>query len=130
MSLPTTDIRARGGVRPVSLWCEDCIRLRWAAMMLVWVFSLQLTIGSLAYTIIGETSSTRLRNKTIGLGRVAYSICGIGFGIMTPYMIASRHLPLGGNVCSQMSIEPDGMELEGQNGLFCKPDSCPRLMPS
>ena len=63
------------------------------AVLLVWVFCLQLTIGSLAYCVIGETSSTRLRNKTIGLGRISYIIFAIGFGIMTPYMIV-RGLPL------------------------------------
>lgn len=56
-------------------------------MMLVWLFTLQFTIGSVAYCIVGETSSTRLRTKTIGLGRVSYNIFAIGFGILTPYML-------------------------------------------
>ena len=59
------------------------------AVLLAWVFSLQLTVGSLAYCVIGETSSTRLRNKTIGLARISYVVFAIGFGIMTPYMIVN-----------------------------------------
>ncbi|ORX40328.1 general substrate transporter [Kockovaella imperatae] len=58
-----------------------------AAVMLIWVFSYDFTIGPLAYCIVGEASSTRLRNKTVGLSRNAYNILGVIAGIITPYML-------------------------------------------
>ncbi|KZT61597.1 sugar transporter [Calocera cornea HHB12733] len=45
------------------------------------------TIGPLAYCIAAETSSTRLRNRTIALARNSYNIISIVFGIATPYML-------------------------------------------
>jgi SP family general alpha glucoside:H+ symporter-like MFS transporter len=51
-----------------------------AAVMLIWVFSYDATIGPLAYCIVGEASSTRLRNKTVGLSRNFYNIVGIAAG--------------------------------------------------
>ena len=58
-----------------------------AAVMLIWVFSYDFTIGPLAYCIVGEASSTRLRNKTVGLSRNSYNILGVIAGIITPYML-------------------------------------------
>ena len=58
-----------------------------AAVMLIWVFSYDLTIGPLAYCVVGEASSTRLRNKTVGLSRNFYNILGVAAGIITPYML-------------------------------------------
>jgi SP family general alpha glucoside:H+ symporter-like MFS transporter len=40
-----------------------------AGCLLTWVLVYDLTVGPLAFTIIAETSSTRLRNKTISLAR-------------------------------------------------------------
>ncbi len=48
-----------------------------AGMVFVWVFSYDLTIGPLAYCIVGAASSTRLRNKTVGLSRNASNILGV-----------------------------------------------------
>ena len=45
------------------------------------------SVGPVAFTIIGETSSTRLRNKTIGLARLTYNVVALVAGIMNPYMI-------------------------------------------
>ncbi|GAW00411.1 maltose permease [Lentinula edodes] len=45
------------------------------------------TLGPLCYTIIGEVSSTRLRQKSIALSRIAYQIMNIICGIIVPRMI-------------------------------------------
>ncbi|KAF5388947.1 hypothetical protein D9757_005152 [Collybiopsis confluens] len=45
------------------------------------------TLGPLCYTIIGEVSSTRLRQKSIALSRIAYQIMNIICGILVPRMI-------------------------------------------
>lgn len=58
-----------------------------AALMLIWVFGFDLSVGPLAYGIVGEASSTRLRGKTVGLARNAYNICGTISGVLMSYML-------------------------------------------
>lgn len=58
-----------------------------AALLLAWVFCYDFTIGPLAYCVVGEASSTRLRNKTVGLARNGYNILGVVFGVLTAYML-------------------------------------------
>jgi len=55
--------------------------------MVAWLFIYDLTVGPLAYTIVGESSSTRLRNKTVALSRLSYNLCSVAFGVITPYML-------------------------------------------
>ncbi|WVQ95848.1 hypothetical protein IAU59_002947 [Kwoniella sp. CBS 9459] len=62
---------------------------RWAqaGLMIGWLFTYDMTVGPLAYAIVGETSSTRLRNKTIGLARASYNVFSVCFGVLMPYML-------------------------------------------
>lgn len=62
---------------------------RWvqAAFIMLWVFIYDFTVGPMAYCIVGEVSSTRLRGKTIGLARVVYNITGVVAGILCTYQI-------------------------------------------
>ncbi|KAK4687230.1 MFS transporter, SP family, general alpha glucoside:H+ symporter, partial [Tremellales sp. Uapishka_1] len=62
---------------------------RWsqAVLMILWLFVYDTTVGPLAYCIVGEVSSTRLRNKTVGLSRIGYNVFSITFGVLTPYML-------------------------------------------
>ena len=46
-----------------------------------------MTVGPICYAIIGETSSTRLRNKSICLSRIAYYIAQIICNVINPYML-------------------------------------------
>lgn len=46
------------------------------------------TLGPVCYTIISEMSSTRLRQKSIVLSRVAYQIMNIICGIIVPRMLS------------------------------------------
>ncbi|KAK1921908.1 trehalose transport-related protein [Papiliotrema laurentii] len=46
------------------------------------------TLGPLCYVIIGEMSSTRLRQKSIALSRIAYQIMNIICGIIVPRMLS------------------------------------------
>lgn len=48
----------------------------------------QCTLGPLCYTIIAEMSSTRLRQKSIALSRIAYQIMNIICGIIVPRMLS------------------------------------------
>jgi SP family general alpha glucoside:H+ symporter-like MFS transporter len=58
-----------------------------ASMMLVWLFVYYMTVGPICYAIIGETSSTRLRNKSICLSRIAYYVAQIICNVINPYML-------------------------------------------
>lgn len=62
---------------------------KWAqgVLMMLWVFIFDLSIGPLAYCIVGETSSTRLRGLTVGLSRNAYNLVGMPFGTLFNYML-------------------------------------------
>lgn len=58
-----------------------------ASLMIVWTFVYDLTVGPIAYSIVCEHSSTRLRAKTVGLGRVLYNIVGLLCSLIQPYFI-------------------------------------------
>lgn len=50
-----------------------------AALLIIYMFIYDTTIGPVAYTIVAEMSSTRLRIKTVVLARNVYNITGIAF---------------------------------------------------
>ncbi|KAL2127902.1 hypothetical protein VTI74DRAFT_10001 [Chaetomium olivicolor] len=58
-----------------------------ASMMLIWLLVYYLTVGPICYAIIGEVSSTRLRNKTVCLSRIAYYIAQVICNVVNPYML-------------------------------------------
>ena len=70
-----------------------------AVLMLFWTFFYDFTVGPLSYCelipgavlkdlgIVGEVSSTSLRNKTVGMSRNLYIVVSIVAGILNPYMI-------------------------------------------
>jgi SP family general alpha glucoside:H+ symporter-like MFS transporter len=58
-----------------------------AAMMLVWLWVYYMTVGPICYAIIGEISSTRLRNKSISLSRSSYYVGQIICNVINPYML-------------------------------------------
>lgn len=58
-----------------------------ASMMMLWLLVYYLTVGPICYAIIGETSSTRLRNKSVCLSRIAYYVAQIICNIINPYML-------------------------------------------
>jgi SP family general alpha glucoside:H+ symporter-like MFS transporter len=62
--------------------------------MIVWLFIYDMSVGPLAYTIVGETSSTRLRNKTVALSRMSYNVFSVCFGVLMPYMLSESARPV------------------------------------
>ena len=62
----------------------------WAigTLLIVLNFIYNATLGPICYTLIGEISSTRLRQKSIVLSRVAYQIMNIICGIIVPRMLS------------------------------------------
>ncbi|KAB5545899.1 general substrate transporter [Coniochaeta sp. 2T2.1] len=58
-----------------------------AALMLLWLFVYYTTVGPICYAIVSETSSTRLRNKSVCLSRIAYYVAQIVCQVINPYML-------------------------------------------
>jgi SP family general alpha glucoside:H+ symporter-like MFS transporter len=62
------------------------IRSRWLATKSPFLH-LDLTIGPVCYSLVGEIPSTRLRAKTVILSRNLYNLGGLVIGIVNPYML-------------------------------------------
>lgn len=58
-----------------------------ASLVFVWCTVFYLTLGPICYPIIAETSSMRLRSKSVSLARLSYYIVGIVIGVLNPYMV-------------------------------------------
>lgn len=55
-----------------------------------------LTIGPITYAVIAETSSVKLRAKTVGLSRNFYYIWSVTMGVITGYMLNPAAWDLAG----------------------------------
>lgn len=68
---------------------ENVSSARWiqASFIMVWVFVYDFTVGPMAYCIVGEVSSTRLRSKTVGIARIVYNCNSVVSGILCTYQI-------------------------------------------
>ncbi|SPO00321.1 related to maltose permease [Cephalotrichum gorgonifer] len=69
-----------------------------AASTVVYAFVYFLTIGAMAFAILGEVSSTALRAKTISLATATQAICGLVVNIAVPYLINPDEANLKGKV--------------------------------
>ena len=58
-----------------------------SAMYLLWYVFYELTLGPLAFIIVGEISSTRLRSKSISLARNAYNVANVFSSTVAPYTL-------------------------------------------
>ena len=58
-----------------------------ATLYLLWFCGYELTIGPIAFIIVGETSSTRLRSKSIAWGRNVYNVFSIISFTVAPYVL-------------------------------------------
>ncbi|KAI9633555.1 general substrate transporter [Dioszegia hungarica] len=67
-----------------------------AAFAMIWIAFYGVSIGPMAYTIVGEISSTRTRNHTFALARIAYSCINISSKVIEPYLINPTKLNLAG----------------------------------
>ncbi|KAL2130763.1 hypothetical protein VTI74DRAFT_5962 [Chaetomium olivicolor] len=69
-----------------------------AATTVIWAFVYFLTIGAMAFAILGEASSTVLRAKTISLATATQAVCGIVMNFAIPYMVNPDEGNLKGKV--------------------------------
>ncbi|KAF2623593.1 general substrate transporter [Macroventuria anomochaeta] len=63
----------------------------WAigAVLIVFVFIYDFTIGPVTYSIVAEMPSTRLKSKTINLARALYNTSNIVVNVLTNYQLGS-----------------------------------------
>ena len=68
---------------------HDNAGVQWAigAMILIYTFTYDATVGPICYSLVAEIPSTRLRNKTVVLARVVYNTTGPVANILTPHML-------------------------------------------
>ncbi|KAF2798069.1 putative maltose permease [Melanomma pulvis-pyrius CBS 109.77] len=71
------------------------------SLLLVFTLCYDITVGTVAYSIVTEMPSSRLRTKTIVIGRALYNVQGIINGVITPYM-----------------LNPDSWNWKGKAGFF------------
>ncbi|KAJ5937592.1 hypothetical protein N7454_003934 [Penicillium verhagenii] len=65
---------------PGAMWAQ-------AALCMVWLFVYSLTVGPIAYSIVSEISSVRLRTLTVCLARTAYQLINIVSQVLEPYFM-------------------------------------------
>ena len=66
---------------------KDAAALATGSIMLIWAVCYQLTVGTIAYSLVAEMSSRRLQIKTVALGRATYNVVAIICNVLTPYML-------------------------------------------
>jgi SP family general alpha glucoside:H+ symporter-like MFS transporter len=69
-----------------------------ASLLAVWSFCYQLTVGPLAFVIISEISSTKLRSRTIALSSSAQAFAAILASLAMPYMFERDTADMKGKV--------------------------------
>ncbi len=69
-----------------------------ASCTVIYAFVYFLTIGAMAFVILGETSSPTLRAKTVGLATATQAIFGIAMNFAIPYMVNPDEANLKGKV--------------------------------
>lgn len=73
---------------------------QWAqsSFTVIYAFVYFMTIGAMAFVLLGEVSSPSLRAKTMGLAAVTQSIFGIVMNVAIPYMVNPDAANLKGKV--------------------------------
>jgi len=79
-----------GGVSTLS--SADSTSIAWTvgALNVLVTFWYDLTIGPVCYSLVSEIPSTRLRVKTVSLGRIAYNGASIVANVVMPQMLAQE----------------------------------------
>lgn len=67
-----------------------------SGIVITWNVWRVVTIGPACYVVISEASSSRLRNKTIGLARISYQLVGLVVNFFEPWLINPASLDLKG----------------------------------
>lgn len=85
-----------------------------AASTVVYAFVYFLTVGAMAFAILGEASNTALRAKTISLATATQAICGLVMNFAVPYMVN----PDEGNLKGKVGFVFGGLAALGTIGSY------------
>lgn len=85
-----------------------------AASTVIYAFVYFMTIGAMAFVILGETSSTALRAHTTALATATQAICGLVMNFAVPYMVN----PDEGNLKGKVGFVFGGLALIGTIGSY------------
>ncbi|KAJ3950306.1 uncharacterized protein N0V96_001450 [Colletotrichum fioriniae] len=85
-----------------------------AACTVIYAFVYFMTIGAMAFAILGEASSSVLRAKTMALATATQAICGLAMNFAIPYMVN----PDEGNLKGKVGFIFGGLALIGTVGSF------------
>lgn len=66
--------------------------------MAVWSFVYQATIGSVAWTILSEVSTSSLRSHTQAIATLAQGVAGTAWSFALPYLVNPNEANLGGKI--------------------------------
>ena len=91
-----------------------------AACTVIYAFVYFLTIGAMAFVILGETSSPTLRAKTVGLATATQAVFGVIMNFTIPYMVD----PDEGNLKGKVGFVFGGLCLVASIGSYFY---CPEL---
>ncbi|KAF2662532.1 MFS sugar transporter-like protein [Lophiostoma macrostomum CBS 122681] len=69
-----------------------------SALLLVWNFTFDWSVGPVAYAVFCEVSATRVRSKTIAVATAVQAVVGIIMTVAIPYLIAPDKADLGGKL--------------------------------
>ncbi|KAF5510423.1 Major facilitator-type transporter ecdC [Colletotrichum siamense] len=69
-----------------------------AACTVIYAFVYFLTVGAMAFAILGEASSTVMRAKTIALATATQAVCGLIMNFSIPYLVNPDEANLKGKV--------------------------------
>ncbi|KAF4981692.1 hypothetical protein FZEAL_2579 [Fusarium zealandicum] len=69
------------------------------AFMVIWGFLYQATLGAIAYSVGGETSSVQLRQKTYSINIMVSTAFSCLVTQVMPYLINTDQANLGGRIC-------------------------------
>lgn len=95
-----------------AIWAE-------AALCIFWLLVYALTVGPLAYAIVSETSSIRLRPLTVSLARTAYQVISNTRlhptnTLLTPFQIIN----IVSQVLEPYFMNPTAWNASGKTGFF------------
>ncbi|KAH7155180.1 general substrate transporter [Dactylonectria estremocensis] len=93
------------------------------AMILIYCWWYNVTIGATAYTILCEVSTSRLRVKTIAIGLAAQNLLNMMWSFVLPYLFNPNHANLG----AKLSFIFGGLAIISLVYLwFCLPETAGR----
>ncbi|KAK1980068.1 maltose permease [Colletotrichum cereale] len=85
-----------------------------AACTVIYAFVYFLTIGAMAFAVLGEASSSVLRAKTMALATATQAVCGVAMNFAIPYMVN----PDEGNLRGKVGFIFGGLAFIGTIGSF------------